>query len=245
MVIDLHDSIIQDNGKILQLRDMLNPCDRPPSTVPAYMMDPKRQAPEPPRFATKFLDEFSSRQTNLRDFFKGKSKSSPTVSPSAVDEVSPVSPPSRPSSGHSQSTLAPLRVADEAFRSMGRHGDSKEAESTSNKTDKQFRSSASAQMSQSKPIRSAKAGGQTRLSSFFRQNSTPADSPMSSLPPTLPIDDESVARAIAEADAERETKRIRLNAEAAPVWSNLFAKKLPPMCTVHQRPCKDFSEYRG
>jgi AP endonuclease-2 len=54
-------------------------------------------------------------------------------------------------------------------------------------------------------------------------------------------EDALIAQAIAEADEEKASKRAKTNADAAPVWSNLFAKKLPPLCTVHQKPCKDFS----
>jgi hypothetical protein len=51
-----------------------------------------------------------------------------------------------------------------------------------------------------------------------------------------------IRQAIDDAEKEKEEKRAAKRAEAAPVWSNLFAKKLPPLCTVHQKPCRDFSE---
>jgi AP endonuclease-2 len=51
-----------------------------------------------------------------------------------------------------------------------------------------------------------------------------------------------IARAVAEADQERSQQRAVQNAKAAPKWNELFAKKLPPLCTVHQKPCKDFSK---
>ena len=62
--LDLHDSIETPTGT-LQLRDMLNPSNRTPSTAPLYPCDPPRTAPEPPRFATKFLEEFSGPANNV------------------------------------------------------------------------------------------------------------------------------------------------------------------------------------
>jgi AP endonuclease-2 len=57
-----------------------------------------------------------------------------------------------------------------------------------------------------------------------------------------PEEEALIAQAVAEADQERSEKRAVQKAKAAPVWNELFAKKLPPLCTVHQRPCKDFSK---
>lgn len=51
---------------------------------------------------------------------------------------------------------------------------------------------------------------------------------------------EAIAAAVAAADAERAQEREAKKAQVAPIWNNLFAKKLPPVCTVHQKPCKDF-----
>lgn len=51
-----------------------------------------------------------------------------------------------------------------------------------------------------------------------------------------------IAQALAEADADREEKRAEQKAKVAPKWNELFAKKLPPLCTIHQKPCKDFSK---
>jgi AP endonuclease-2 len=84
--IDLHETIEHPQQGTLRLRDMLNPPNRPPSTAVVYPVDPPRTAPEPPRFAAKFYDEFSGKQTTLKSFFggagaKGK-RSGALVSPS-------------------------------------------------------------------------------------------------------------------------------------------------------------------
>jgi len=57
-----------------------------------------------------------------------------------------------------------------------------------------------------------------------------------------PVEEAAIAQAVAEADQERSEQRAVQKAKAAPVWNELFAKKLPPLCTVHQKPCKDFSK---
>jgi hypothetical protein len=57
-----------------------------------------------------------------------------------------------------------------------------------------------------------------------------------------PEEEALIAQAVAEADQEREEKRAEQKAKAAPKWNELFAKKLPPLCTIHQKPCKDFSK---
>jgi AP endonuclease-2 len=57
-----------------------------------------------------------------------------------------------------------------------------------------------------------------------------------------PEEEAQIAQAVAEADQERSEQRAVQKAKAAPVWNELFAKKLPPLCTVHQKPCKDFSK---
>ena len=47
---------------------------------------------------------------------------------------------------------------------------------------------------------------------------------------------------MAEEDEEREKQRDAQKQKNAPAWSEIFAKKVPPKCKVHGRPCKDFSE---
>lgn len=104
---------------------------------------------------------------------------------------------------------------------------------------------------------SKKPVGQQKLASFWSQpkvstENAPSPPPtLQDMSPTIPsadeeapdtMKDEMLAQALAEADAEREKERDARKESAAPVWSNLFAKKLPPLCTVHQAPCKDFSE---
>nr|KIR47456.1 exodeoxyribonuclease III [Cryptococcus bacillisporus CA1280] len=343
--VDLHESIVTPEGEILYLRDMLNPKDRPPSTSPVYPNDVKREAPEPPRFATKFMDEFSGRQTSLKSFFGGGSKrarektneasfttsvsasasasSAPTPTASeasliaqniapipAASESAPskvVSTPQAPE----ESASTPFSLARAAFSSLdnpvpvpsrelyskGSKGTPVEATSSFKQEKSSAKpidmtldddeddepiliSSKSKNRPAPKPTRSSSgsksASSQAKLSSFFSQPHTEGKrkSPpsLSSAPPTskrpslapLPqsnndllvaspfgttAEDESqgmteeenqlISQAIAEADADRAEK----NAKAAPQWSTLFAKKLPPLCTVHHKPCKDFSEF--
>ena len=321
--IDLHDSIpdpINPDSQLL-LRDMLNPKNRPLTTAMVYPTDPPREAPEPPRFATKFFEEFSGRQQTLKSFFGGKRKlvsPSPTPTPTFTDETKgtpdeevsqpvPVVPKvpeetlstpfsraraafstleAGPSSASSQ-----LHESQPAGRSDRNMPSSSKRRRTSDSIDltteediprrplngqKQF--SDTFPSGKTKPTKAnSTTASQPTLASFFAppkskvpQNPSPpppyppppkrisiSKSPPSSLPPLESTnlnedfsynteqaeeEDALIAQAIAEADAEKEEKRQAKNAEAGPIWSNLFAKKLPPLCTVHQVPCKDFSE---
>lgn len=313
--IDLHETADVPGKGLLNLRDMLNPPDRSPSTAPSYPTEPLRIAPEPPRFATKFFEEFSGRQKTLQSFFGGRSKPArkqstdagfvspsptpgPSESPAEERELEllprPPSPPSAPTIDESLST--PFSLARAAFDSIdtpptrppsvpSRYeapssrkarpevlpiditGDAEcmdEGSPKGRSNGKQIDHSAKNRSKAARPP----VSGQTKLSTFFaqpqstakrksppptppppkRQTSSPAGPRRPSVPSspsrarTNENDDALIAQAIAEADEEKATKRAATNAEAAPIWSNLFAKKLPPLCTVHHQPCRDFSE---
>ena len=314
--IDLHEEITV-NGEVLKLKDQLNPPNRPKTTATLYPTDVPRGTPEPPRFATKFLDEFSGRQTTLKSFFS-KPGMGKTVSASASPpQPSPVPPSPSPApsattaatampaqtQGAAEEPSTPMDVARAAFSSI-ESGSSQPRAANSNIIDLTDSKAKSTSASASKHIVSSPTSasknkvrppepkgkpakpvaGQTRLSSFFTQpqsqgtsakrrrsssiaegrspstNYTPPRASRSPTASTLPAsvmspddkpspsqerdeDEEAmIAQAIAEADAAQALKKAKTNANAAPVWSNLFAKKLPPLCTVHQKPCKDFSE---
>ncbi|WVQ74204.1 exodeoxyribonuclease III [Cryptococcus sp. DSM 104548] len=140
--IDLHESITLPSGETLLLRDQLNPPNRPPSTAPVYPNAVVREAPEPPRFATKFLDEFSGKQTTLKSFFggggakraveksKGKEKASvsprtsaspATASASTAGNTPAASVPKSipiPAPVGEEPVSAPLSLAKSAFSSL-------------------------------------------------------------------------------------------------------------------------------
>ncbi|WVR00254.1 exodeoxyribonuclease III [Kwoniella sp. CBS 9459] len=403
--IDLHETIDHPVHGKLQLKDQLNPPDRTPSTAPVYPNEAPREAPEPPRFATKFYDEFSGRQTSLKSFFGGGGSGSnarkrpdekpskrngevdapspsptpaPTETPSVIDE-SPA--PSLPPSSREEEILAtPFSLARAAFDSMdadpapSRYTPSRSSSTTvkveratgvNSSAESQGRTSqAKASVEIPSPsisssrhrqgsrdtaidmtsdldvnpapsprrissidvktpnlnhatkgrafasmpsttkngkISSAKSAqssnSQTKLSAFFSQPPTSSPKPNASTstsiktpsskrkhttPPLIPdaddfgprpkstrtslsaspstvvtshtatvppspetiktsagltdAEDQEINQALADAEEERRIK----NEQAKPVWSNLFAKKLPPLCTVHQRPCKDY-----
>lgn len=287
---------------------MLNPADRPPSTATFFPTEPPRVAPEPPRFATKFFEEFSGRQTSLKSFFGGGGRPvakpstrsslvslSPTPAPgeSPVEEreVSlPPRPPSPPSAPVvDESIFAPFSLARAVFASIdvapAANGSPWNAGASSSQSQKikgstaidvtkemedtQADDSPIAHTNGKTKTKSPKPPpiGQTKLSSFFaqppskakrkspsptppppkRHTSSPISSQRSNIPsrPTrrrsTEDEDALIAQAIAEADADKASKRAATNAEAAPIWSNLFAKKLPPYCSVHHKPCRDYS----
>ncbi|WVF73073.1 exodeoxyribonuclease III [Kwoniella sp. CBS 6097] len=93
--IDLHETIQHPTFGTLHLKDQLNPSHRPPSTAPVYPNDVPREAPEPPRFATKFYDEFSGRQTSLKSFFGGGAgKNGPQLNGKAAKQSEGIAIPS-------------------------------------------------------------------------------------------------------------------------------------------------------
>ncbi|RXK40507.1 exodeoxyribonuclease III [Tremella mesenterica] len=300
--IDLHESISLPSGQILTLHDALNPLDRPPTTTTIFPSDVTREAPEPPRFATKFWDEFSGRQTTLKSFFgSGPKVRSVSVISTGTNDVSP-SPVAGPSSGVAglektaepimearpsisvieDTPQTPFGMARMAFNSIDNPSTSTSQPRSSSGTQKRKTSieiiyedepspkRSTSQSSQSKELKTSNknkskppSNGQTKLSSFFAQPPSSAKrkspptpvlksskSPKSLTTPASPAEkvergttveeDALIAQALAEADEVKAQKRAKTNAEAAPVWSNLFAKKIPPLCTVHQQPCKDF-----
>lgn len=331
--IDLHDSITTESGEVLHIRDQLNSPNRPPSTVPIYPTDPPRAAPEPPRFATKFLDEFSGKQQTLKSFFGGgavarkKSGSVVSASPTPTNNtVPPVTPleeealrDTQPgeagtpvaSSSAKEEVSTPFGLARAAFESIDEpkpsntdgHSehqasgsrppkpdvmeesidmtgdDNLEAHTAASPIPRVAKSTKSSTTNTTpKPKVKPPLGSQTKLSNFFQQPPNKAKRKASATPETLPqsqslskraasfpineykggdseglnipaqdpepdADEEAlIAQAVAEADADREEKRAEQKAKVTPKWNELFAKKLPPLCTIHQKPCKDFSE---
>ena len=101
--IDLHESIITSQGRNSTLARYAQPARSKPTTAAVYPSIPPRTVPEPPRFATKSLEEFSGRQTMIRSFFGGggggsgqglgQRKESKLVSPSPDRSVTSTTPP--------------------------------------------------------------------------------------------------------------------------------------------------------
>ncbi|ORY33511.1 Endonuclease/exonuclease/phosphatase [Naematelia encephala] len=294
--IDLHETAEIPGKGLVRLRDMLNPPDRPMTTAAVYPTDPPRVAPEPPRFATKFFEEFSGRQTTLRGFFAAGSKRnlvspSPTPTPTSVDEsqeiqplpAEPPAPVQTPRADESLST--PFSLARAAFDAIDagpsrvtRPFPSPEESVKTQAIDLTLNSDLpvhptlkhrrSSETSKSKPkATKPPQNGQTKLSSFFaqpkpppkakRKSTTPPISPSTPVkrPSLSPVtstispaprpfvsaeEDSLIAQAMASAEADREEARAAKNKAAAPVWAEVFAKKLPPLCVVHQKPCKDY-----
>ncbi|KAK4685463.1 AP endonuclease 2, partial [Tremellales sp. Uapishka_1] len=318
--IDLHDSITDATDGEILLKDMLNPANRPASTGLVYPGDAKRREgiPEPPRFATKFYEEFSGRQTTLKGFFGGgsqvkrktataKSETPSTPSPIIEDDRRRTPPPTF------DSVAGPLSLAKAAFAAIDaptadsstsielsqpvsspkpliasephrpsqspRPSESsrlsqrspslqpsRRTPSSSAPIDMTFdesprRPSISAKHSSESKSKSKKStpapGSQTKLSSFFapppsakrqtsptpppprpKRKSTPSSCPL----PASSTEEEDLlfAQSLAEAETSRAEAIAEKNSQAAPVWSNLFAKKLPPLCSVHHKPCRIF-----
>jgi AP endonuclease-2 len=82
--VDLHETIVDSDGKTLHLRDLMNAGERIPLPAPLETLkDETREALEPPPFATKWWDEFSGKQRSLMSFF-GKKADGPIASGSSL-----------------------------------------------------------------------------------------------------------------------------------------------------------------
>lgn len=292
MYIDLHDEI-QEDGQTIRLKDVLNPVDRPESTAPRFPSDVPRTAPEPPRFATKFFDEFSGKQRTLKSLWanakpkatksevKAESPSLLSPSPSQTPDTPGQTPPIedvQPSStlGIARAAFSSLdsatAPAKPAARSSSRATTSatdpsqKRPAAIDLTADEEPRKRTIVERSKSATVKKT-ANGQMKLASFFSQpapKAKVAESPLrdpaehqrtelafaNASAPAVGAEempdterDALIAIAMAEEDDQREKKRAAQKEKAAPVWSEIFAKKIPPKCKVHARPCKDFSEF--
>lgn len=305
--IDLHETIEHPERGTLHLKDMLNPPDRPPTMAQVYPTDPPRTAPEPPRFATKFYDEFSGRQTTIKSFFAGggnrdsrqksvsisQASASPTQTPVEEKDEPKMSDAGRKEAARADEALsAPFSVARAAFDSLSRPATANDDTSVGPAMAARRTSSSHViDLTDEDPSRSKAANGkkdtshktktkansrssaagpvQPGIAAFFtppasrakRKSTTPPPEPKrqrsisSSIPPgpgtpsevtsdvnvDFSHENALIAQAIAEADEEQEKARQAKKAEALPVWANMFAKKLPPTCRVHGKPCKDYS----
>lgn len=86
--VDLHETIVNENGETIHLKDLVNP---PRSGIGD---GGNAHRPDPPRFATRYWDEFSGKQRSLKDFFGGgatrkASLDSKAKPPKAKKEVIP------------------------------------------------------------------------------------------------------------------------------------------------------------
>lgn len=290
--IDLHDEI-QAGGQTIYLRDVMNPVDRPPSTAPKFPSDVPRVAPEPPRFATKFFDEFSGKQRTLKSLW-ANAKPKPMVVTKTSRSTSPVpsvihEPPDPPSTRSASTdnvqlsstlgiaraafskldTLATRKVEDASSKPATQSSSSQKRSISIDVTaDDEHKEEAGVKRPKRTPGKQF-SNGQMKLASFFSQSAanpkptqssalradslprtlsshkaaTPPSTPVAASTEDVPDTDQDalIAIAMAEADDERERNRAAKIEEAAPVWSEIFAKKIPPKCKVHGRPCKDFS----
>lgn len=68
--VDLHEAITGEDGKEVLLRDLVNPPILSPQHAHNGSLEGGR--PDPPAMATRFWDEYSGKQTSLKDFFGKK-----------------------------------------------------------------------------------------------------------------------------------------------------------------------------
>ncbi|BEJ02449.1 hypothetical protein CcaverHIS631_0702440 [Cutaneotrichosporon cavernicola] len=112
--IDLHDSIELD-GVTVHIRDLLNPVDRPPSTGTVFPWDEPRSAPQPPRFATKFMEEFSTKQRTLKSLWANTKPKAKVETKVEETRVQPELPKEDPPPQELSSAMGIARAAFETL----------------------------------------------------------------------------------------------------------------------------------
>lgn len=267
--VDLHESIVNEQGETLVLKDLMN--------LPPNPENPD-EPPDPPRFATRFWDEFSGKQRSLKDFFgggpnkagrqtqKGKDRTAerPLVSTETVEEQDagegepqgPVTETKQIITEPETETIIDLTNSTENSPVKPRRKTSTTSASTAKKKVKQ-------------PPRGDPNPSQTNLATFFRppqrtsnkiakasqpsvtstRPRSPAATTSRSPLPTTPEQDSDYLYAKALASAEEYTEQdgedgdVSLDqSQAVASWSSIFAKKVAPRCRIHNLPCKAFGK---
>lgn len=186
--IDLHDSIEQD-GKTVYIRDLLNPKDRPPSTGTVFPWDEPRTAPEPPRFATKFMEEFSTKQRTLKSLWAAKPK--PKPKPAEAEEVTSEEPLASETPPEEAEAATPMGIARAAFGVLDTQGSSSTQGATQlngTQTATQSSTSASAQRQSNASPKDPTPPSRTSAGESPRpEPSAPVDLTLDDSPPTKKV----------------------------------------------------------
>jgi AP endonuclease-2 len=234
--IDLHDQIIDSNGGVVNLRDVLG-----------------RRAldTEPPRIAAKFWDEYKQR---LLDTFFGK-KADPIPKPTPPQPQAPLDPPTPSATlksenddiGMSTKTASAASPSSELLDDQNSSGSqplSSTPTSSSAGPAKRKRNTQEPVPSSSKKLKKdepkPKKTGQTSLASFFSKPS--ASSSKTKLSTADLIDaDYKLALSLSQESSPPRASSSQSNGESKKAWTTLLAPIKPPLCEVHGEPTKELT----
>ncbi|KAJ7612999.1 Endonuclease/exonuclease/phosphatase [Roridomyces roridus] len=222
--VDLHDEIIDANGVVVKLRDV----------VP-------HPGGEPPRIAAKFWDEYKQRKL---DAFFGKK----VVESSSVVQPPSQSPLSVPAANEARPSAPPATAASPnptVKRKSSTLQDPPVASSSSKKL-KKDKDSANLQ------LRPKAKKGQTSLASFFsaggtqQKSQSPASSSSSNDPAAVAADtldaDYKLALSLSqESDGASGSSQVKGKTKNKQAWTSLLAPIQPPRCLVHGEPAKELT----
>ncbi|KAF7345671.1 DNA-(Apurinic or apyrimidinic site) lyase 2 [Mycena venus] len=248
--IDFHDEIVDSNGDVVKLRDVLGP--------------PSAGGAEPPRIAAKFWDEYKQR---LLDTFFGKKTATTNADLSAkAVPLQPQAPKPKPDTPTPLATLesegqdlleaavsstAELLDDRHSSASQPRMSSSKSLGPAKRKRDTPMEPVASS--SSKKPKKDTpkpKKAGQTSLASFFSNASSSKTkiSTSASSSKTKPSEadlldaDYKLALSLSQELESASPPRSQSNVgETKKAWSTLLAPIEPPLCQVHGEPTKELT----
>lgn len=258
--LDLHDEIVDADGRVVRLQDVLG-------SKHGSISDK-----ETPRLASKFWDEYSGKQMLLENFF-GKTNTSSTITSLSL------SPPPVHVNKHPESKV-PVPEEAKAFHDFSNSGSilsiqitspppstptppppsTSTPQSTLSSTAKRKltaetlnRSTSSKKQKQKKEPE--KKAGQTKLSTFFNKPKNPSPSPNSpannaqtaDIPGNTEVDLEAdynlaVLLSSQESGSSKHSETDTADtADAKQAWSNILAPVQPPKCLMHGEPAKEFT----
>ncbi|OJA15578.1 hypothetical protein AZE42_09003 [Rhizopogon vesiculosus] len=247
--IDLHDQITTDTGERLSLRDVL-------------LMDGNK--PDPPRLAARRWDEYSGKQTLLSAFFvKEKEVMAPDSSmfPSVAPTPDTQSPIVQPVAAHPAVVGFPPPVHPTLKKSTCTS--TSQPSTPSPKLQANPISSSQVVLSSSSAKRKATTdneakatlkklkAGQSKLSAFFAQPSTPPSSQTDSPDQDADQQDyiESDYQFALELSASLENpdsqgslaSAMPSTSQSKTAWSQLMTPIQPPHCIIHGEPAKEYT----
>ncbi|KAJ7125805.1 Endonuclease/exonuclease/phosphatase [Mycena crocata] len=225
--IDLHEQIVDAQGAVHNLRDVLGPG---------------ATGAEPPRIAAKFWDEYKQR---LLDTFFGK-KADLAVKPQPTAPVRSQPAPSQLRTAKSIDISATLD--DQHEQSMHSSPPAASSASEKRKRPTQEAGASSSKKQKNDVLAKPPKAGQTSLASFFskpkpafKSNSVSNEEEMLEADYKLALSLSQESEPASPRASGSNSNLIRNNGESKKAWTSILTPLQPPRCTVHDEPTKELT----